>query len=232
MSVSATNTGAQSAASFAAGWQRGTPASVTGVITTIVGDDFAGKRSELVHLIRDERTGQAFALRFDGPPPADLRSGARATVRGRLEESTIYVAAADGEGMTIQSTATTAGTASDHRTIVVIANFRDAAVTCTPQAITDMMFTDPNGRSVAALYRECSLGQVLLSGDVVGPYTIDAASTDPCNFNTWSVSADAQATAAGADLTSYQHKVYVFPVSQCGAAGYSTLGGNPSSAWI
>jgi M6 family metalloprotease-like protein len=221
-----------SSAGFAAGWQRGTPASVTGVLTTVVGDDFANSRSELVHLIRDERTGRSFEVRFEGAPPADLRSGARATVRGRADESTIYVAASGGDGMTIQATTTVAGTATDHRTIVIIANFRDAAVTCTPQAITDMMFTDPNGWSVAALYRECSLGQVLLSGDVVGPYTIDAASTDPCNFNVWSASADALATAGGVDLSTYQHKVYVFPAGQCVAAGYSTVGGNPSSSWI
>ena len=221
-----------SAAAFAAAWQRGTPASVTGVVTTVIGDDFAGKRSEIVTLIRDERTGRTFEVRFEGVPPSDLRSGARVTVTGHADESTIYVAASGGEGMTIEATATTTGTTTGHRTIVIIANFRDAAVTCTPQAITDMMFTDPNGRSTAALYRECSLGQVLLSGDVVGPFTIDAASTDPCNFNAWSVSADALAAAAGVDFSVYQHKVYVFPVSQCIAAGYSTLGGNPSSAWI
>ena len=103
VSAGSTTTTAQRATSFSVGWQRGTPVSVSGVVTAIVGDDFAHNRSELVHLIRDERTGRSFELRFDGPPPANLRSGARATVRGRADTSTIYVAAADGTGMTIQS---------------------------------------------------------------------------------------------------------------------------------
>ena len=229
--IASTNVAGQRRSDFVAAYERGTPASVSGVVTTVVGDDFARRRSEQRHLIRDDSSGRPFELRFEGGAPPRLRSGSRVTLRGRAHESTIYVAAADGTGMTIQYAPAAAAT-SGHRTIVIIGNFRDAAVTCTPQAITDMMFTDPNGRSVAALYQECSLGQVLLSGDVVGPYTIDAATTDPCNFNVWSASADALAVAAGVDVSTYQHKVYVFPVGQCVAAGYSTVGGNPSSAWI
>jgi hypothetical protein len=234
VSVVSTDPAAQGSATFSHGWQAGTPASVTGVLTTVFGDDFDRGQSELHHFIRDERTGAMFGLRFEGGTPGELRSGARVTARGRVHESTLYVAAADGTGMTIQGATTTVSqaTTGNRRTIVIVANFRDANVTCSVQSITDMMFTDPNGRSVAALYRECSLGQLMLSGDVVGPYALDAASTDPCNFNAWSVSADAQATAAGVDLSSYQHKFYVFPVSQCGAAGYGTIGGNPSMAWV
>ncbi len=234
VSLASTDPAAQGPATFSRGWQAGTPASITGVLTTVVGDHFDRRQSELHHFIRDERTGAMLGLRFERGTPGELRSGARVTARGRVHESTLYVAAADGTGVTIQGATTTVSqaTVGNQRTIVIVANFRDANVTCSVQSITDMMFTDPNGRSVAALYRECSLGQVMLSGDVVGPYALDAASTDPCNFNAWSMSADAQATAAGVDLTSYQHKFYVFPVSQCGAAGYGTVGGSPSSAWV
>ncbi len=230
--IASTNIAGQRRSDFAAAYERATPASVSGVVTTVVGDDFARNRSETLHLIRDERSGRSFELRFEGAAPAELRSDARVTIRGRVLESTVYVAASDGTGMTIQSAAAEAPATSGHRTIVIIANFRDAVVTCTPQAITDMMFTDPNGRSVTALYQECSLGQVMIAGDVFGPYTLGAASTDPCDFNVWSATADSMATAAGADLTTYQHKVYVFPVSQCPAAGYGTVSANPSSAWI
>jgi hypothetical protein len=233
VSLASTDPAAQGPPEFSHGWQAGTPATVRGVLTTVFGDDFDRGRSELHHFIRDERTGAMLGLRFEGGTPGELRSGARVTARGRVHESTLYVAASDGTGMTIQGAMTTVSqTTTGHRTIVIVANFRDANVTCSVQSITDMMFTDPNGRSVAALYRECSLGQVMLSGDVVGPYALDVSSTDPCNFNAWSVSADAQATAAGVDLSSYQHKFYVFPVSQCGAAGYGTIGGNPSGAWV
>jgi hypothetical protein len=200
------------------------------VLTAIVADDFA--EPERAGALFATSARRSFELRFDGAVPRNLRTGARATIRGRVDQSTIYVAALDGTGMTIETTAAALPATMGHRTIVIIADFRDAAVTCTTQAISDMMFTDPNGRSVAALYRVCSLGQVMISGDVVGPYTLEASSTDPCDFNAWSMSANAQAAAAGVDLSTYQHRFYVFPVSQCPAGGYGTMGGNPSSAWI
>jgi hypothetical protein len=233
VSLGSTGPAAQGPPAFSHAWQAGTPAQVTGVLTTVFGDDFDRGQSELHHFIRDERTGAMLGLRFEGGTPGELQSGARVTARGRVHESTLYVAASDGTGMTIQgATPTVSQATTGHRTIVIVANFRDANVTCSVQSITDMIFTDPNGRSVAALYRECSLGQLMLSGDVVGPYALDVSSTDPCNFNAWSMSADAQATAAGVELASYQHKFYVFPVSQCGAAGYGTISGNPSIAWV
>jgi hypothetical protein len=230
-SAASTDLAGQGQSPFAIAYERGTPVSVTGVLETVVGDDFAGKRSHVLHLIRDERSGQSFELRFDGTSSRPLPSGSRVSLRGRATGSTIYIAAADGSGMTIESTAASLPATTGHRTIVIIANFRDAAVTCTPQAITDMIFTDPNW-SAAKLYQDCSLGTVMLSGDVVGPLALDVSSTDPCNFNAWSVAADALATAGGANLSTYQHKFYVFPVSQCPAGGYGTVGGNPSSAWI
>ena len=44
----------------------------------------------------------------------------------------------------------------DQRTLVMLANFRDAAVSCTADAINNAMFADPTGLSVNELYRASS----------------------------------------------------------------------------
>ena len=224
---------AQPQPEFQARWQSGTPVTTTGVLTLIYADDFAHARAELIHTVIDQRTGKAFRLRFEGVPPDQLRSGMRVNVRGRAHDSEIYLAAADGTALTIQSTQTTTGTTTAHRTLVMVANFRDAAVSCSLQCITDTMFTNSNGQSVANLYLTDSHGTVSLSGDVVGPYLLNAAQADPCDLAGWAAAADTQASSAGIDLTTYQHKVYVLPsATTCPASGYGSVGGNPSSAWI
>ena len=93
------------------------------------------------------------------------------------------------------------------------------------------MFTSTNGYSVANLYRTNSLGQVSLSGDVVGPFQLDFASTS-CDTSAWAQAADAQASASGVDVASYQRKVYVMPSNSCSMSGYGTVGGSPSQAWV
>src|SRR5258708_5168961 len=91
--VLAQNVLAQGATTFAQGWQSGTPATVTGVLSTLYADDFANRRSELINMIRDERTGQSFRLRFEKEVPAAVRPNAKVTVSGRMRGSEIYMQA-------------------------------------------------------------------------------------------------------------------------------------------
>lgn len=225
---------AQEASALRGAPERGMPATVTGVLTILYADDFVGARSELIHMIRDERSGQSFRLRFE-VPPAHLRTGMRATARGRLRESELYVAAADGSGLTIttfDAVPQSATVSGDQKTLVIVANFLDRSVDCTVDAIGATMFTDASGRSVDALYREASRGCVSFSGTVTGPYTINATSSDACNISAWAAAADLQASAAGVDLEAYSRKVYVMPGNTCPGAGFGTVGGTPSTAWV
>lgn len=233
---------AQAPVSFPERLRTGTPVSVTGELTVLYADDFDNHRAELVHRIRDEQTGRSFWLRFEGGAPGGLRSGARITVRGRAHESEIYLAAADGTGVTMQGSGTTMQTAAvtgDQRTLVMVANFRDktldplnAGADCSMNAIADRMFTDPLDQSVDDMYRDTSLGKVSFSGQVVGPYTLDFASTDVCDLGVWAQAADVQAAASGIDPTTYDRKVYVMPSNACPFAGVAELALKPSRAWI
>lgn len=119
-----------------------------------------------------------------------------------------------------------------HRILVIAVNFQDTALTCDLAAIATLLFAETN--SVAALYTEMSDGAVRFTGDIVGPYTIDFANTNPgCAQFAWAAAADAAAQAAGIPVSDYQHKVYVLPHHyQCGWSGWATTGGNPSRAWV
>ncbi len=208
------------------------PVEVSGVLSVVFADDFDNRHAELHYSVRDDLSGREYRLEFERGVPKNLRAGARVRVRGNAAQSTIFLAAADGSGVTVEGLDSPLPSTNGNRTIVMVANFRDAAVPCSVQAIKDSMFTDPNGRSVAALYRECSLGRVNLTGDVVGPFTIDYASTDPCDVAAWTDAIESQAATAGVEFANYAHRVYVLPESSCAAAGYGALGGTPTRAWI
>ena len=121
---------------------------------------------------------------------------------------------------------------ADDRTVVVVANLLDRSVSCPVDVINNTMFADPAGYSVAGLYREASLGNVSLAGPVVGPFTIDVRSTDTCDLDRMTLAAEAQATAAGVDLTTYPRRVYVMPPNSCSGSGLGSLGGSPARAWV
>ena len=217
--------------------REGMPVTVAGTLTALVGDDLEGVRSDTFYFIRDEQTGRPFWVRFDQDAAA-LRPGARVTLTGKALDSELYVTVQGVEDVNRTSTrlqatqATTRSVTGDRRSLVMVSNFADAAVTCSVGAVRDIMFTDPNGRSVAALYRDNSRGQLSLSGEVVGTFNLTARSTDSCDLSGWAQQADAAATASGVDVSQYGHRVYVMPDNSCVATGYATMGGSPARAWV
>jgi Gametolysin peptidase M11 len=139
---------------------------------------------------------------------------------------------------TTSITNTSSGMVIAQKTIVILVNFRNAAIPCTRLGCSSAVFAAAN--SVQALYKETSYGHVSYSGTTVGPFTISASNTDACpspylpTLDTWAAQADAQATKAGINLTGYTEKVYLLPpTSRCGGfKGYSTIGGSPGMAFV
>jgi hypothetical protein len=215
-------------------WDGATPRTVAGVLTVVVADDFDGQRSARRHSLRDEQTNQTFELWFDQEPPAGLRSGTRVRMTGRVRDSTLLVAGCC-DGTTGGSTVAAGSDVpvGDQRTLVMLANFTDAAVSCSVDAVNNAMFADPGDLSVSALYASSSLGTVTFSGQVAGPYVLDATSTDACDMSRWADEADAAASASGVDVAAYPRRVYVMPRNTCPGAGLGTVGGVQSSrSWI
>jgi hypothetical protein len=238
-SLSLAQAPASDPAVFAAAWQSGTPITVTGELTVIYADDFANHRAERRYSVRDQQSGLTFRVRFEKDPPADIQTGTVVRITGRANGTDVYVLAGTMDPAGSMTAATTpellaepaTSLSGDQRTLVMMLNFNDATLSCSADSVNSTMFTDPSGLSVNGLYRDTSHGQISFSGNVVGPYTINYSVT-VCDPDAWSKAAETAATAAGVDVASYPHRVYVMPEGYCAAAGLGSVGGNPSHAWI
>lgn len=125
---------------------------------------------------------------------------------------------------------TTAAAATGTKTVAVLLfNFsNDTSQPWTSSAVRGVVFDNAN--SVDEYYRDASYGQLALSGDVFGWYTIDSSNAG-CAYTTWANEARTKAAAAGVSLSSYQYTVYAFPqAASCGWAGLAYLPGTGS--WI
>ena len=135
---------------------------------------------------------------------------------------------ASGGVQSAEGTATAAvgGTKS---VAVLLFNFsNDTRQPWTTSTVRGVVFD--NASSVNAYYQDVSYGQLALTGDVFGWFTIDA-SNQGCAYSTWASQARSMATAAGVALSSYQYVVYAFPqASSCAWAGLAYLPGTAS--WI
>lgn len=203
-----------------------------------------------LHYILDTGTEQLL-LEFDGnPPPAT--TGSKVTVTGERRGNSFKVhamkeeAAAGGKGggggggRPKPPPPTYIGA----RDVIVIAfNFTsDPTIPFTTAQIRDAGFT--GARSVAAYYKETSFDQTtlkgkldgtasdpdVLTGDVTNWLTINE-STSACNYSKWATAAQSAATAAGWDLSGYEHIVHLFPrQATCQWSGLGQLGG--SQSWL
>ncbi len=234
---------AQEPTSFERGWQSGRPTTVTGVYTSVYADDFARGEATRIEMLRDEQTGELFRVRYERDRPSELHTGQRVQISGRTYGSgpygtELFVAGCCDLSVTQtlspRDTAINAANSTssgDQRFLVIMANFTDATLSWSADQVGNVMFADPSGASVSALYRDNSRGQLAVSGSVVGPFSIPYAHT-PCDPDAWGKAAEAAAVAAGADVASFPHRVYVVPSDSCAAGGLSSVGGNPSYAWI
>ncbi len=234
--------------------ERGTPITVTGELEVVHADDFERGRSETFYILRERATGEVFNLRFERTPPAGLLTGAVVTVRGftagvrrgfvprGLEILVTEIAA--GDESAIEAEPVPAVTLEERKAVVFLVSLLDAAVTdyYTVGQVADNMFT--GARSVDGLYRETSFDQMAFPGDtdgdgvvdVFGPFTIDYYASGSCDYYGWAFATDSAATAAGVNLSLYQHRVYVLPRYNeltCRWAGLANVGcGTYCRSWI
>lgn len=218
-----------------------------GDVEVIHGDDFTGPRSFVRYFVRNAATHQLFELGFDDPSSVGLLTGRRVTVRGRQQNSVIWVkdvAALDGSGTTMQGSTAAAPVLSERTAIAILVNLSDAtlcadAATCTytPSYVAGKIFTATE--SMRALYLNSSYGQVTFKmdtdgngqPDVVGPFNLSLSKVG-CNWSAWGTAADSAVQASGVNLALYQHIIYVLPpysqLPDCGWAGLAYVGGGRS----
>ena len=130
-------------------------------------------------------------------------------------------------GSVVASTATVQG---DQKTLSILVNFNDKAITCTAADVANRV-SGTTGTTVNTLYKNSSRGLVSFSGTAVGPYTINHSGTGSCDPTAWGVAAEDAARAAGVDPAQYSRVSYVTPRNTtCGWSGLAFMPGRQS--WI
>jgi hypothetical protein len=127
------------------------------------------------------------------------------TRHGRSIEVAGYRLLPDGTATTASSSlAATQNT----NVAVILFNFQnDAREPYTPAYAAGVFFN--NNNSVVNYFAEQSYGQMAMTGQVFGWYTIDYDNVG-CDFATWGDAAKAKAQAGGANFTGYTNFVYAF----------------------
>jgi M6 family metalloprotease-like protein len=125
-------------------------------------------------------------------------------------------------------------------TLFVLFNFLDNPIT--PISREDMYAAAFSyERGIANFYSVTSYQKISISGDVAGWFTIPYNENGTCDIAGWRNAAKAAASAAGYDLTSYTHFVYVWPQNNpntgvqslgCGWSGYSAGSDSYINAWV
>lgn len=121
------------------------------------------------------------------------------------------------------------------RTIVFLINFQDKPTVkpWTLDQVKTVVFTTVNN-----MFNEFSYKQTTVVGDAIGWYTIALNSNLDCDTMTNSIPtlAQAAATQAGVDLSSYKRRIYMYPNNpNCSWAGLGNIGPTSkayTNAWL
>src|SRR5690349_3045417 len=158
-------------------------------------------------------------------PTLDALAGADVAVTGARHGNSITVSGA--QATTARTGAASAGGQPASMKLAVIAvNFTDDHTQqYTTAQLRSFVFTGT--KSAAKYWNESTGGRVSITGDVFGWYTVDWRTADACNqIVTLIDKAKARATAAGANLSAYDHFMVWTPWSEtCGEwSGVSEMG--------
>jgi chitodextrinase len=189
------------------------------------GDDFARGRNVVAGFALETDHGH-YQLNFRDTSLAGLVGRSvelTGTRQGKTLNVTGYQALPDGSTST---SSTTVAAAQNKNVAVLLFNFRnDTRQPYTQAFATGVFFT--NTSSDANYFAEQSYGQMAMTGQVYGWYTIDYDNTG-CDYTTWGNAARAAATAAGVSFSGVTNYVYAFPSAGCGWAGLAYLPGSDS----
>jgi hypothetical protein len=194
----------------------------------IIHEDFKHSGSYLYFV--NTSSGQV-PLHFNSKAPTNLLTGDHVRVHGTVDKDGTVILASGGS-VTKLSTSPPGplpNTFGAQSTLVILVNFQDAP---TNQPYTIAYAQSVVFGTVSSFFLENSYQQTSLTGNVVGWYTIPLSSTT-CNISSIASYAESAASAAGINLSTYNHYVFAFPRNiACGFGGASQVGGSPSQSWI
>ena len=177
----------------------------------LVIEDHVGRGPTMAYFLREDATDRMVELAFDRVPPGQLRTGQRATVTGRSEGNRkLWVDTLSTDGSTdVPGTPQADAMLTERRAVVLMVDFADAKASLRytlPQLVSGLY---TGTRSVDALYRTASFGQLGFAPDadgngapdVFGPFAISLSAAANCNYYDWAYAAEAAAQAAGIDFS-------------------------------
>ncbi|HSW78630.1 MAG TPA: hypothetical protein VLF88_01250 [Candidatus Babeliales bacterium] len=199
------------------------PAEYTGTVREVHGDNFTDKHAENKHYVLDT-TKAVYNLAL--PSSSNVEPGQKVKLHGQVDGNKLVVAQGSLSATNAATSATVSGVQKVAALLINFTNDRSQPFTTSEAYST--LFTDT--RSVNAFYKASSNGQVSLTGDVYGWYSLNLDNTT-CDYPSWKTAADAAATAAGVNLAAYTNVVYEFPyTASCNWGGLGYMPGNYS--WI
>ena len=195
----------------------------SGTLRAVVIDNFRTEESTTRYTLKAGQT--RIPLK---PTAVAAESGERVVVTGEMRDGRL-VGEVRGTESEVAGQALTLGTPSKVA-VILFTLPGDGAHSWSQELARSRIFTASN--SVSAFYEEESYGQISLTGklhgdgDVFGPFNLSGSQVG-CPFGDWDDEADEAAEDTGADLTGYDHFVYIFPLkSACQWSGIAELGGS------
>lgn len=230
----------------------GNTQTLSGTVEVVHVDGIDHKNSKFEYFINQGNQQVPMRMEFKGAAPDNLTAGSKVNIHGQKNGRVFQIEQIDVQATSTGSTSpSTSGTTDvlataviERKAVTLLINMKNGVNSVgTVSTVSGDMYD--NTSSMAGQYDASSYGQLSFKrdtdgdskADVFGPFTIDADATASCDYYDWAYKAEAAATAAGIDLTKYQHKVFVLPsytqLTQCGWAGVGNLAcGDSCRAWV
>ena len=209
-----------------------------GTLQVFIRENLEERTADYEYFLERSQGKAPVKLIFDGIHPSRLRSGVGIAVRGLVRKGRVEVTAANlEEGGSSESTpGPVQSVVLDARSaVVVVVNLSDIAHEGSELAnMQNYYFGSDN--SMRDIYEQITFGQLLISGQTVGP--VDVAETkaqacaDPFGYASKWLS-QAENENAGFSRNDYRHRIFAIPKNAgCGWTGYANVGcGSACSAF-
>ncbi len=209
--------------------------SIDGVLSVVHVDEVDSAKSRYEYFVEDVKTKVLTQLLFKMPPKALLRTGDKIRVKGRRTHNVMNVTdfavgeSTDSGGPT-STNGSVAAAATPHHAIVMVVNMTGAPYDGTTPPYDGTVVTQAAAQmfgsaySVNTVYDESSFSQMNFPGSVDNVVLVSVPYDSTCAYHTIASNADTAAQLAGANLSQYQHRVYLVPPAKISGCTWLALG--------
>ena len=201
-----------------------------GTLQVFIRENLEERTADYEYFLERSQGKAPVKLVFDGTHPSKLRSGVGIAVRGLVRKGRVEVTSANlEEGGSSESTpGPVESVVLDARSaVVVVVNLSDSAHEGSELAnMQNYYFGSDN--SMRDIYEQITFGQLMISGQTVGPVDVSEtkaqACADPFGYaSKWLSQAENENT--GFSRYDYRHRIFAIPKNAgCGWTGYANVG--------